>query len=54
MIAAVYARKSTEQNIPDADKSVTRQIARAAAYASRNDWTVQSAPIMTSPDALLT
>ena len=24
MIAAVYARKSTDQNLPDAEKSVTR------------------------------
>jgi hypothetical protein len=25
MIAAIYARKSTDQNLPDAEKSVTRQ-----------------------------
>ena len=24
MIAAIYARKSTDQNLPDAEKSVTR------------------------------
>lgn len=26
LIAAVYARKSTDQNLPDAEKSVARQI----------------------------
>ena len=26
MIAAVYARKSTDQNLPDVEKSVTRQV----------------------------
>jgi 2-iminobutanoate/2-iminopropanoate deaminase len=29
MIAAIYARKSTDQNLADAEKSVTRQIAHA-------------------------
>ena len=33
MIAAIYARKSTDQNLPDAEKSVTRQIEHATAYA---------------------
>jgi site-specific DNA recombinase len=40
MIAAVYARKSTDQNLPDAEKSVTRQIEHATAYAARKGWTV--------------
>ncbi|HXH81720.1 MAG TPA: recombinase family protein, partial [Candidatus Tectomicrobia bacterium] len=40
MIAAIYARKSTEQNTPDEEKSVTRQIAHARAYATRKGWTV--------------
>jgi site-specific DNA recombinase len=41
MIAAVYARKSTEQNgIPDDQKSVTRQIEHARRYAERKGWTV--------------
>jgi len=40
MIAAVYARKSTEQNTNDEEKSVARQIAHARAYATRNGWTV--------------
>ena len=41
MIAAIYARKSTEQNgIGDEEKSVTRQIAHAKAYAIRKGWLV--------------
>ena len=41
MIAAIYARKSTEQNgVGDEEKSVTRQIEHAKAYASKKGWTV--------------
>jgi site-specific DNA recombinase len=41
MIAAIYARKSTEQNgVQDIEKSVTRQIASAKAYATAKGWTV--------------
>jgi len=40
MIAAIYARKSTDQNIADEEKSVTRQVDRATAYAVRKGWTV--------------
>ena len=41
MTAAIYARKSTDQNgIADAAKSVTRQIEQAKAYATRKGWTV--------------
>src|SRR5262245_45612170 len=40
MIAAIYARKSTDQNLPDAEKSVTRQGEHATAYATRKGWTV--------------
>ena len=29
MIAAIYARKSTEQNLPDEEKSIARQVAHA-------------------------
>jgi DNA invertase Pin-like site-specific DNA recombinase len=36
----IYARKSTDQNIADEEKSVTRQVERARAYAARNGWTV--------------
>jgi hypothetical protein len=28
MIAAIYARKSTDQNVADEEKSVTRQVER--------------------------
>jgi DNA invertase Pin-like site-specific DNA recombinase len=41
MIAAIYARKSTEQNgVGDDEKSVTRQIEHAKAYAAKKGWTV--------------
>jgi DNA invertase Pin-like site-specific DNA recombinase len=41
MIAAIYARKSTEQNgVADEEKSVTRQVEHARAYAIRKGWTV--------------
>jgi DNA invertase Pin-like site-specific DNA recombinase len=43
MIVAIYARKSTDQNIADEEKSVTRQVQRAAAYAQRKGWTVDPA-----------
>src|SRR5713101_3820379 len=41
MIAAIYARKSTEENgVADEDKSVTRQVEHARAYAARKGWLV--------------
>ncbi len=41
MIAAIYARKSTEQTgMNDEEKSVTRQIEHARAYALKKGWTV--------------
>jgi len=41
MIAAIYARKSTEQaGVADEQKSVTRQLDQARAYAARKGWTV--------------
>src|SRR5262245_51705948 len=41
MIAAVYARKSTDQSgVADDQKSVARQVEHARAYAARKDWTV--------------
>jgi DNA invertase Pin-like site-specific DNA recombinase len=43
--AAIYARKSTDQNLPDAEKSVTRQIERGKAYAAKKGWTVDRAHI---------
>ena len=45
MIAAIYARKSTDQNLPDIEKSVTRQVERATAYAKRKGWTVDPAHV---------
>jgi site-specific DNA recombinase len=47
MIAAVYCRKSTDQNIADEEKSVTRQLERARAYAARKGWTVDNAHVYT-------
>ena len=41
MIAAIYARKSTDQTgVSNEEKSVTRQIENAKAYASKKSWTV--------------
>lgn len=41
MIAAIYARKSTEQSgMNDEEKSVTRQIEHATAYAITKGWRV--------------
>jgi site-specific DNA recombinase len=47
LIAAIYARKSTDQNLPDAEKSVTRQVEHATAYAARKGWTVDPAHVYT-------
>lgn len=41
MIAAIYARKSTEQNgVTNEEKSVTRQIDHAKQYAAKKGWVV--------------
>ena len=41
MIAAIYARKSTDQSgLADDQKSVARQIQHATLYAARKGWTV--------------
>ncbi len=46
MIAAIYARKSTDQNgVADAERSVTRQIDHATQYAVGKGWTVAEAHI---------
>ena len=46
MIAAIYARKSTDQNgVAHEEKSVTRQIDHATAYAAGKGWTVAEAHI---------
>jgi site-specific DNA recombinase len=44
MIAAIYARKSTEQNgVSDDQKSVARQVEHARSYATRKGWDVDEA-----------
>lgn len=44
MIAAIYARKSTEQNgVADEQKSIARQVDHAHQYAERKGWTVDEA-----------
>ena len=40
MRCAVYARKSTEQNVAEDAKSVTRQIEHARAFAAERGWPV--------------
>jgi DNA invertase Pin-like site-specific DNA recombinase len=40
MIAALYARRSTEQNVSEDAKSVTRQITLARAFAEAHGWIV--------------
>lgn len=46
MIAAIYARKSTEQNgVADDQKSVARQVEHAKQYAERKGWTVDEQSI---------
>jgi site-specific DNA recombinase len=48
MIAAIYARKSTDQSgVAEDQKSVARQIARARLYAAKNGWTVDDVLIFT-------
>jgi len=39
-VAAIYARKSTEQNVSDDAKSVTRQVELAKAFAATKGWSV--------------
>ena len=46
MIAAIYARKSTDQrNVAEEQKSVARQVELARAYAAREGWSVDEASI---------
>ena len=45
MLTAIYVRKSTEQNVSDEEKSVTRQIDQARAFATRKGWTVDEAHV---------
>src|SRR5262245_46690183 len=46
MIAAVYARKSTSQDgAADEQRSVSRQLEHANAYATRKGWIVDEAHV---------
>jgi DNA invertase Pin-like site-specific DNA recombinase len=46
MVAAIYARRSTEQNGADADaKSVARQVDNARAFVAARGWTVDAAHV---------
>jgi site-specific DNA recombinase len=46
MIAAIYARKSTQQDgVSDDQRSVARQMEHARAFASTNGWTVDESSI---------
>jgi DNA invertase Pin-like site-specific DNA recombinase len=46
MIAAIYARKSTEQNnVADEQKSVVRQVEHARQYAPSKGWIVDEAHV---------
>src|SRR5262250_1946028 len=47
LLAAIYARKSTDQNVADEEKSVTRQVQHARAYAMRKGWQVAEEHIYT-------
>jgi site-specific DNA recombinase len=40
MLCALYARKSTEQDVSDDAKSVSRQLALARAFADEKGWTI--------------
>jgi site-specific DNA recombinase len=44
-IAAIYARKSTDQAVADESKSVTRQVEHARQYAVTKGWTVDDGSI---------
>jgi site-specific DNA recombinase len=46
MIAAIYCRKSTDQNgVADEQKSVARQVDHARQYAQRKGWTIDEASV---------
>src|SRR5262245_2347036 len=51
MIAAIYARKSTEQYGDDETKSVKRQIENARAFAQAKGWRVSESDVY-SDDAI--
>lgn len=44
MIAAIYPRKSTQQNgVADEERSVTRQVEHACCYAATKGWPADEA-----------
>src|SRR5215470_1665327 len=45
VIAAIYARKSTDQHVSDEEKSVARQQDHAQSFAARKGWTVDTAHV---------
>ncbi len=47
MIAAIYARKSTEQTASEEQKSVARQVAIAREHAEKKGWTIAESCIWT-------
>jgi hypothetical protein len=58
--AAIYARRSNDQNVAEEAKSVVRQIENATAFATTKGWTVDPShvswtmpsPGQNSPNAL--
>ena len=49
-LAAVYARKSTEQNVADDEKSVRRQVDLAVGCAKEHGFTVLSHRLVPAND----
>ena len=53
MIAAVYARKSTERNgVADEQESIARQIDHARQYAAKKGWTVATSHVIFVDDGI--
>ena len=52
MIAAIYARKSTAQDVADDAKSVTRQVDGAKAFIAAKAWTLDDAHVYTDDGVL--
>jgi len=51
VIVAIHARKGTDQNLSDQEKSITRQIQHARAYAAKKGWTVADEHVYSSSSA---
>jgi DNA invertase Pin-like site-specific DNA recombinase len=50
MLAGVYSRKSTDQAVADEQKSITRQIEHARAYAASKGWIVSEQHVFVDDD----